>query len=278
MSTNENALVAYTPTINLPALAPDSGEIMMIMQENLNGLGTIKFPKVKMPSGGAAFFSMINEEGKPKPHETIEGIIISRVPHKVWYAKSYNEKGKDDIGIPDCYSADCITGTGYQDPETGLWVIPKGQKCETCPKNQWGSHRKGGRGKDCNDKIRIHDLLEGSLFPIVIDLTPTSIGNFKDYVTRLTNKVKHFSSVVTVIGLEQDENAAGTEYSKATFGKSRELTKEESAKIRAYIKTLEPYMVQITRENLAEDITDADRETIDAEVVEGTTIKGNQAF
>lgn len=278
MSINETALVAYTPTIDLPALAPNKEETLDILRGNMEGLGSMKLPKVKMPSGGAAFFSMLNDEGKPKAHESLKGVIISRTPHKAWFAKDYGEKSKDDIGIPDCYSADCVTGSGYQDKATGIWIIPQGQRCDTCPKNQWGSHRKGGRAKDCSDKVRIHQLLEGTLFPIVIDLPSGSVNNFKDYIARLSNKLIPFAKVVTTIGLEQDTNAAGTEYSKATFGKAAELTQEEYQAIKTYMTFLEPFITKkITREDLAEDITDADRDgmTIDAEVV---TNKGHQAF
>ena len=240
------AVAEIQVTFNLPALISPE-EARNVLAENLAGMGEQRFDKIKIPSGGGIAFTIVDEDGKEEPVKELKGILLDKYPFRAWYMKSYEEKGKDDIGIPDCFSADNVHGSGCK--EAG---IPEGQLCETCAKGQWGSSRKGGRGKDCADKIRIHVLLEGNVFPHFIDAPPTSLGNFKDYLKRLTNKMNPFYGVVTVIGLEKDENDAGTEYSKAKFAKAVNLTREERLKMKEYIAALSPSMRKITRESIGE--------------------------
>ncbi len=238
------------PTINLPMLS-DPEEAKLTIQENLDGLGDMKFDKINMPSGGGISFTIVDEDGKKIPLTELTGVLLHKKPFKAWYIKSYDEKDEDDIGIPDCFSEDNIHGSGCK--EAG---IPEGQLCKTCPKNQWGSDRRGGKGKDCAEKIRIHILMEGNAFPKFIDLPPTSTGNFKDYVKRLANKLNPFYGVVTTTGLESDKSDKGIEYSKTTFAKAANLSKEEKVAIKQYIGTIESIMERISPESIASDEAD----------------------
>ena len=237
------------PSFNLPVLVSPE-EAMEVIHQNLDNLGEMRFDKIKMPSGGGISFALIDENGKKTPLTELRGIILDKFPFKAWYIKSYDEKEKDDIGIPDCFSDDNVHGSGC--PEAG---IPKGQVCADCPKNQWGSDRRGGRGKDCAEKIRVHILLEDSVFPKYIDLPPTSITNFKEYVKRLSDKLNLYYGVVTIIGLEESENSGKTPFTRATFSKAANLSSTEKVKIRDYIKTLYPSMRKITRESIGEPIS-----------------------
>lgn len=243
---------AQTPTsqvtFNLPALVcPEDAK--EVLAENLDGMGEQRFEKIIMPGSGGIAFTLVDEDGKEEPVKELRGILLDKYPFKAWYIKSFEEKNRDDVGIPDCFSSDNIHGSGCK--EAG---IPSGQLCETCKYGQWGSSRKGGRGKDCADKIRVHILLEDNVFPHYIDAPPTSLGNFKDYLKRLSNKMNPFYGVVTVVGLEKDENDAGTVYSKATFAKAANLTREERAKMKEYIAALLPSMRKITRESISEAV------------------------
>ncbi len=241
------------PTFNLPALYQPE-EAMEVIQENLEGFD-VRFDKIKMPSGGGISFTVLDEDGEENPVKELMGIILDKKPIGMWFIKGYDEKDPDDIGIPDCFSADGVTGSGCE--EAG---IPAGQLCAKCPKGQWGSARRGGKGKDCADKIRIHVLMEGSVFPIIIDLPPTSLENFRDYIKRLANKVKPFYGVVTKIKLDKDKTDGNIEYSRATFSRAADLTPAEKKAIKGYIETLKPSMQVITKESLADvvDIEDDD--------------------
>ena len=251
------AVASTAPTINLPILTQKE-EALSVIQENLAGFGKLRFDKIRMPAGGGLTFEVTDESGTVVPVQEIRGVIIDHFPFKAWWEKSFEEKTGDDDKRPDCYSADGITGTGC--PEKG---IPAGQKCTTCPKNAWGSDRRGGRGKDCNDKIRIHLLREGEVFPIFIDLPATSHANFKDYIKRLTNRLKHYYGVVTSIKLEKDKNAGGTEYSKATFSKAADLTPAERLAVKQYIDSMKDTIRQIDAETIAAEPGDVSGDTRD---------------
>lgn len=240
------ALTPYAPTFNLPVLA-DQQTALEVISENLDGMGDFKFDKIDMPGGGGISFVVIDEEGVEKPMQEIKGIVLDKFPFKRWYAKAFDDKDADDIGIPDCFSADNVHGSGCEEAN-----IPAGQLCAECRFGQWGSDRKGGRGKDCADKIRFHILQEGNVFPVYIDTPPTSLANFKDYVKRLANKLLPFYGVVTVVGLERDKSGGGISYSKLTFKKAADLTGEERRAIKEYIGTLLPSMRSITRESIGE--------------------------
>lgn len=252
--------VADEPTFNLPVLVTPE-EAAMVVQENMEGLEDLRFDKVKIPSGGGLSFDVPDENGESIPYKTLEGVILHKKPFKVWYAKAFDEKEEDDIGIPDCFSDDGIYGSGCE--EEG---IPAEQRCADCPKGQWGSNRRGGKGKDCADKIRLHILFEESVFPVVLDLPPTSVANFKDYVKRLANKLNPFYGVVTTIGLEKDKSGSGKSFSRATFAKAAGLNAQGRKVIKNYIETLRPQMESMTRESVAE-----------AEVVEENESEG-QAY
>ena len=247
---NPNAVANVAPTIDLPILTQKE-EALSVVQENLVGLGKLKFDKIRMPAGGGLTFEVADESGNAVPVQEIRGVIIDHFPFKAWWEKSFEEKTGEDDKRPDCFSADGITGTGC--PEKG---IPAGQPCASCKYGAWGSDRRGGRGKDCNDKIRIHILREGEVFPIFIDLPATSHANLKDYIKRLTNRLKHYYGVVTSIKLEKDKNAGGTEYSKATFSKAADLTPAERLAVKQYIDSMKDIIRQIDAETIAAEPDD----------------------
>jgi len=219
------------------------------MAENQQDLGReFSFSKIKVPSGGSISFEITNENGKVVPVTEIKGIILDKFALKTWYMKSFEEKTDEDTGIPDCWSPDNERGTGCETAG-----IPVGQLCKDCPKGQWGSDRRGGRGKDCQDKIRVYILQENEMFPVFIDLPPTSTKNFVDYIQRITNKKLSHYAVVTSIGLEKAKSDSKIEYSKAVFHKEAELSQPEKMAIKEYIKSLKDAMRRITKESFREE-------------------------
>ena len=263
--------VTGEPTFNLPALV-NPEEAASIIAENMDGMGEFRFERIKMPSGGGIAFTVVDEAGEEQPLKELRGVILDKFAFRAFYLKAFAEKDPDDTGEPDCFSDDNVHGSGCV--EAG---IPAGQLCETCPKGQWGSSRKGGRGKDCSDKIRVHILGEGEAFPKCIDAPPTSLSNFKDYVKRLSNKLHPFYGVVTSLKLEKAKSDGGIDYSRVVFAKVADLTREERAGIKEYMQALMPMMRRITKESLAEDLSDvgAGDDVISGGVVGQTTIDGD---
>lgn len=233
VATQPNAVAEYTPTFDLPVLV-DKEEALEVIQTNLEAIGgEFKFDKVKIPSGGGTSFEIVNENGETNPYKVLNGVVLDYYPINAFWAKEYS----GEKNPPDCSSLDTITGTGSLE-----YGIPKGQKCATCPKNQWGSDPKGGRGKACKNIIRVFLLQEGSILPVLLALPPTSTGNWKEYVRRLTTRMKPYYGVVTTVKLEKDKNDGGIEYSKAVFGKAADLSKQEAKALKEFAASLKPAM------------------------------------
>ena len=264
MQQSLDVAVKGEPTFNLPVLV-NPEEASEIIAENMEGMGDFRFDKIKMPAGGGITFEIIDEKGEPDAVKELRGVLLDKFPFKAWYEKSFDEKDKDDedAGIPNCFSSNNTHGSGFVD-ETGNVVIPEGQLCTECRFGQWGSSRKGGRGKDCSDKIRVHILMEGEAFPKFIDAPPTSLANFKKYVKLLSNKAKSFYGVVTTLKLEKDKSDGGIEYSKVLFTRAADLTRDERLTIKDMIQTLLPSMRRITRDSIADQaVVMNDDEVID---------------
>lgn len=248
----EPSAVASVPaTVNLPILTQKE-EALEVIQENLAGFGKMRFDKIRMPAGGGLTFEVADETGAVVPVQEIRGVIIDHFSFRAWWEKSFEDKTDDDDKRPDCYSADGVTGTGC--PDKG---IPEGQQCASCKYGAWGSDRRGGRGKDCSDKIRVHILREGEVFPVFIDLPATSHANLKDYIKRLTNRLKHYYAVVTSVKLEKDKSAGGISYSKATFAKAADLSPAERQAIKQYVGTIRDSMRRVDAETIAAEPGDA---------------------
>ena len=241
---NESKMVAVVePTLNLPILV-DPEMVLEVIRENLDGLGTLRFTKISIPSGGGLSFAVEDPDtGKEIPVSEIKGVIIHKLPNKLWYGKDFDERSEGETGAPDCFSTDMVHGSGSEE-----YGIPAGQLCAECPKNQWGSSRKAGsRGKDCQDRMLIHIIRDGELFPVWINLPPTCLGNFKDYVKRITNKAIPLAGVATTISLESAKSDSGVKYSKTLFAKGAQLSREEYGRVREYVKTIEASLAQVAR-------------------------------
>jgi hypothetical protein len=229
------AQAALAPIIDLPLLI-DPNEVILAAQENTVEGERFPFDRIKMPAGGGISFELQDENGEATSHSALKVIVIGFKPFKSWYEKSYDQRDPDEeMPLPDCFSADTVTGSGCN---CETYQIPAGQACAGCPLNQWGSSRRGGRGKECHDRMRVWFLLEGYAVPMYIDLPKTSLTNFKDYRKRLTKKAKVIYGVVTVIKLEKSINEKKIEYSKAAFSSAGDIAPSERAEVKRYMDAI----------------------------------------
>lgn len=230
-----NDLVPQAPaTINLPVLTSQA-EIMETLGENMETLGDgirMQFDRVKIPAGGGISFEVIGEDGTPDPVKELQGVVIDGHPCNA----CWKEVGTANNNPPDCSSVDGKVGAGSE-----ALGIPAGQACATCPYNKWGSDPRGGRGKHCKNMVRLAVLPEGYVFPLIVSLPPTSIGNWANYLQRLMNKgARIYYTVVTSIKLKKVQNKEGTDYSEVNFAKVTDLTRAEGKAIKDYAETLRP--------------------------------------
>ena len=118
--------------------------------------------------------------------ETPEGETVKEIVGHIIYwhhANQYyaEEFGEGEQGPPTCASPD-----GYKPVCGGDEMVVQNAECRTCPKNQYGT-AKEGRGKACQNTIRLYVLAEGEVIPCVIKASPASLSKKDSLMKWLTN-------------------------------------------------------------------------------------------
>ena len=188
------------------------------------------------------------KEGEEKFPE-FEGYILHYQRANVYWEKDVSETGGGTA--PDCASIDGIKPTQGENIQS--------DSCLNCPKNQWGSDPKTGKGKACKNIIRMHILRDGDLLPIRLTIPPTSLKVVDEYMTYLTNKGLPYQIVKTKFSLEPAKGA-GMEYSKLKLTAGEFLkNKEDMLKLKSIIdKFKQSFGEQIESEEYVESKNDDD--------------------
>ena len=200
--------------------------------EDADGLQMMSFQRVKIPAGGQLQFEIPTEDpDNPDYARTLEGVIL------------YNHAA--------CSSVDGKTGIGEP-----------GGACATCPMNEYGSARDGGRGKACKNMRDIYLLRSGEYMPLLISLPPTSIKPFKEFLNRafVYRRRATYGSLVQ-ISLKKENNGSN-DYSVATFRLVRDFQGEELSQIRAYANG---FKEQIKLINIQRALINEEQRTNDCE-------------
>ena len=210
--------ITTTQKFELAAADVDFKEVIESISEEMDGLGTIGFTKVRVPNGGVTEFEVDGEDVKE-----LVGVIVARVNENVYFDSPFGQ-GDDK---PVCSSADGITG--YD--RCGN-AIP----CKTCQFNQWGEN-----GKPCTNKVNLYLLQSGELMPIQLVLPPSSIKYLRDYVgKKLLSKGLRPANVVTKITLEKVKG--NFTYSAVNFEMVEKLQGAEKESMRAYADAFAEYV------------------------------------
>lgn len=217
MTLSENNGLAVMDNFDLQVIGENLAEAVT---EEMDGLGTLPFDHVKIPSGGGLAFEIPGEdENSPESVTEITGVILDHYPVNAYWADKF-EGGNQP---PDCSSYDGKQGL---ERETG-----KARDCATCPYNQFGSD---GRGKACKNIHRIFILREGNPVPLMLSLPPTSLKYLRNYIAkRVLFKGLRSWQVVTKITLRKEKSAAGIAYSHAVFSLVGKLSQEQLGKTEA---------------------------------------------
>lgn len=216
------------------ALAPMDNSLLDMIREELDGLGSIPFDFVKIPSGGGVAFEVPGDDpDNPDVVKELTGVIVEHHPMNSYWADAYSGGN----AAPDCASMDGKTGIVAA---TGECI-----DCSMCKFNQFGSDT-DGRGKACKNLHRIYILREGEVLPVIFNVPPTSLRPFKDYLAkRLLLKGKRANQVVTRITLKKAQNAGGISYSQAVFSKAADLTPEQMELLQPTIKAVREMARQV---------------------------------
>lgn len=252
MSKNNELAVQETQEM---ALSTQQDFTMDDMMEELDGLGSINFEKIKIPSGGGIAFEVPTDNPEePESKTSIDGVIVLHQPCNVYFR---NKFGETDEKAPDCSSPDGKTGY-MRDSGTE-------KTCATCKFNQFGSGD-GGTGKACQNRIDLYILMEGNDFPVVLSLPATSIKAFKTYLTTLVLHKQPMRRVKTKITLKKAKSSGGITYSTCVFKKLGAVEPEEMENIEQ-LRDLCKAMAQRSYTVAAEDDGES---TSDVELTEET--------
>lgn len=201
MAKNE---VAVTNTdFNLVTL---SGDLAEAISEEMDGLGTVPYDRVKIPSGGSIAFELPGDDDEEAESATeLVGVILFHHPVNAYWKDKFGGGNEQ----PDCFSFDGKQGIERNTGEC--------RECSSCPHNQFGSDE-NGKGKACKNAHRIYMLREGNPVPLVLSLPPTSLKYLRDYISKkILLKGMRCYQAITKITLKKEKNASNITYSRAAF-------------------------------------------------------------
>lgn len=213
----KNELAVTATNFNLVTLTGDMAEAVA---EEMDGLGTIPFDRVKIPSGGGLAFEIPGEEeDDAETAQELIGVILDHGPVNAYWANKFAGGNEQ----PDCSSFDGKQGV---DRITG-----EIKDCATCPYNQFGSDN---AGKACKNVHRVYILREDNPVPLILSLPPTSLKYMRDYIgKRVILKGFRCWQVLTKITLKKEKSKDGITYSRAAFAFVDKLTPEQAQQAQA---------------------------------------------
>ena len=166
--------------------------------------------------------------------KTFTGHIIYWHHANQYYAQAF---GEGEQGPPDCASSDGIRPDGGDDIQADC--------CKGCPKNEYGS-APDGRGKACQNTIRLYILQDGEIIPTVLKASPSSLGKKESLLRWLTNAPNvaakagvgtKYQPIKVAFGLHKKDFDSGFSASVLDVKTERVLDPTAAADM-AYLKTL----------------------------------------
>lgn len=141
-----------------------------------------------------------NPKDPDSPATSIDVVVVkaNKGTSKVFYAGGYSEGG--DQKKPDCFS-----NTGDR-PDPSV-KSPQSKSCATCTHNQWGSRtgENGGKGKSCQDSVRIAIAAPGMLNdPMLLRVPPASIRALGEFGQACAKRGLPYNAVVTKLGFDME--------------------------------------------------------------------------
>ena len=192
-----------------------TGDLAEAVAEEMDGLGSIPFDRVKIPSGGGLAFELPGEDEEDTESATeLIGVILDHNPVNAYWVNKFAGGNEQ----PDCSSFDGKQGVVRDTGEI--------RSCESCPYNKFGSDN---AGKACKNIHRVFMLREGNPVPLILSLPPTSLKYMRNYIAkRVLLKGYRCWQVLTKITLKKEKSKDGITYSRAAFTFIDTLTPEQT--------------------------------------------------
>lgn len=211
-----------------------------VIEVNLGGMVLSQFDlqRIHVPGQGSVRWIIDGVDDTPAE---VEGIIMAiRVGRNYWKT-SFDVAGGGSP--PDCSSQDGIQGHGNP-----------GGNCASCPLSQFGSAKDGqARGQACRQVAAIFIVQPGMSLPSLIIAPPTSIGELKKFLVRLTSSGVAYTGTTTKLRLTPTKNKEGIPYAQITPSMGSKLLPEQSTAMKAYSKAMAPLISSLNIDERAQD-------------------------
>lgn len=236
----------------------DPAELQEALEVNSGGqrISPFDLDVVKLPSQGMTIWSIPDLIEGEINTKTIEGIVILQRGIRSYWAMGLDEKDSGGSSPPDCSSQDGVTGfglpTGHPDLEPQQYDADgqprpmeayRGQfECAACPLAAFGSAKKGN-GQACKQNKLLFVLTPESSLPIVIKVPPSSLKPVQSFMLRLSGKGIPMYGVVIGLSLKKVQNSTGIDYSEIVPALVKQLSPDETARMKAVHHSLKPLLM-----------------------------------
>lgn len=175
---------------------------------------SLSIPRISLK--GKKFRVILDGEEIRKPGPELEAVILAVEPEAGLFIKTYYEGAynPNDTSPPTCSSSNGIH------PDS--WVTsPVSDRCNTCPKNVFGSatSASGKKAKACKDSKRVWlalpEDIEGTVFALGIPVT--SLKSVAEYAKLLKNNNYPMTAIVTKLSMDEDSDFPQLKFEVARF-------------------------------------------------------------
>lgn len=248
------------PMDDLKSLYPSLGDpdMMEALTANLDGdtVGMFDLDRVTVPPGAGVMWQVPGLDG-PEAAKELRGVIIGIIGRRSYWEVSLDEQKEPTP--PDCSSDDAKFGRGLYG--VGSDLHPSGE-CASCPMNQFQEVR-GRNTKPCGEQRLILLLREGTLLPVVVQLSPTSMKELKAHMLRLASQGVPYYRAITELGLKRVD--ATPAYSVVVPSMKGRIEAEAAAELKKFGDQVVAAYNAAAAAGLA-----AARETVASDTVEAT--------
>ena len=200
-------------------MAKEPGKQMSVWKEKLAAMAKTASAAANTASNGIPRISfragVMTYKDAPIKGNAIECVILGFAFENQWYSNA--EFDPNAMARPDCFALN-MSDAKHMAPVQADCTLPQHNECDTCPKFQWDTDQKGGKGKACKQKVRLvlmarndldaEDLGDVAKADLVLATVPTtSVKNFTKYVNSLAQEFdSHPMGVLTKISCRPDQD------------------------------------------------------------------------
>lgn len=201
---------------NVPAVPDYLKKVQPTSSSDVDSLASSSLSIPRISLRGKKFRVMADGEEVIKPSTELEVVILAVEPGpglfiKTFYEGTYNP---NDTSPPTCSSSNGVVPDG--------WVTsPQSDRCNTCPKNQFGSATSttGKKAKACKDSKRIWaalpDDINGTVYALGIPVT--SLKAVSAYAVDLKKHNYPMTAVVTKLTMDDDSDFPTLQFEISRF-------------------------------------------------------------